>query len=159
MSYAPAPTRPLRTITLGAAAFLFAGCADLPPVKSPAPSRAQGMLITRAEIEDSGARDAWEAIRKNVHHLRFIEDADGDPVWIGAHRGSTSIVRRDAILLVVDGVLMSGSSYLRHIPAPTVAWIQILAGHEGTTRYGIAAGNGVVVVQTFSPERGVVTEG
>lgn len=159
MSYAPAPSRPLRAVTLLSTALLLVGCADLPPAKSPSPSKAQGILITHEEIEASGARDAWEAIRKHVNHLRFAEDSDGDPIWIGAHRGSTSFVRRDAILLVVDGTLMANSAYLRYIPARAVAWIQILSAHEGTARYGIAAGNGAVVVQTFSPDRGVVAEG
>lgn len=141
------------------ATLLLLGCANLPPSHSPAPSRAQGILITQEDVEESSARDAWEAIRRNVNHLRFAEDLDGDPVWIGAHRGNSSIAGQDAILLVVDGTLMSGARYLRHIPAATVAWIQILSGHEGTARYGLAAGNGVVVVRTQSPGRGVVTEG
>lgn len=159
MLYAPVLPRVLRTLTLASTGLLFVGCANLPPVQSPSPSKARGVLITQEEIQASGARDAWEAIRKNVNHLRFTEDADGDPTWIGAHRGSTSFVQQDAILLVVDGTLMGSASYLQHIPARTVAWIQILSGHEGTARYGIAAGNGVVVVQTRSPERGVIAEG
>lgn len=138
------------------AATLLLACAELPPQRVPSPSRAQGVLITRSEIRDSGARDAWEAIRKNVNHLRFTEDADGDPVWVGASRGSPSLTAPDAILLVVDGALMQSSGYLRHIPAKTVAYIQILSGSQGTARYGLAAGNGVVVVRTQAPARGTI---
>lgn len=146
------------TSALAAAASLLA-CAELPPQRAPSPSRAQGVLITRDDIERSGARDAWEAIRKNVNHLRFTEDADGDPTWVGANRGSPSLNAPDEILLVVDGALMGNSAYLRRIPAATVTYIQILSGSQGTARYGLAAGNGVVVVRTQSPQRGITEDG
>lgn len=151
----PSSRRGVALTTLTASLLL--ACAELPPGRVPSPDSAQGVLITRGEIRDSGARDAWEAIRKNVNHLRFREDADGDPVWVGASRGSPSLVAPDAILLVVDGALMQSSGYLRHIPAKSVAYIQILSGSQGTARYGLAAGNGVVIVRTQSPARGVTT--
>lgn len=145
--------RTVRALLAAALACALPGCATVSTGEAPEPSRAQGHLITRAEIERSGARDAWEAIRRNANHLRFTEDRDGDPTWIGAQRGSTSLAARDAILLVVDGALMGDSRYLREIPASTVAWIQILSGREGTTRYGPAGGNGVVVVRTGASPR------
>lgn len=147
------------TSALAAAASLLA-CAELPPQRAPSPSKALGVLITRDDIERSGARDAWEAIRKNVNHLRFSENANGDPSWVGANRGSLDIRSSDEqILLVLDGVLMISPVYLRRIPAETVAYIQILSGSQGTARYGLSAGNGVVVVRTVSPQRGVTADG
>lgn len=143
-------------LVAAAALGLSLGCANLPPRAEPAPSENIGVVITHAEIERSGARDAWEAIRRNVNHLRFTEDVDGDPVWVGAVRGNASLVAADALLLVVDETIMQGTAYLREIPATSVAWIQILSGPQGTTRYGPSGGNGVVVVHTQSPERDVV---
>lgn len=141
-----------------AAASLLA-CAELPPQRVPSPNRAAGVLITHDDIVRSGARDAWEAIRKNVNHLRFTENGNGDPVWVGANRGSPSIAATDEILLVVDETLMLSPGYLRRIPAETVTYIQILSGSQGTARYGVAAGNGVVVVRTQSPKRGIAEDG
>lgn len=150
----PSSRRGVALTTLTASLIL--ACAELPPGRVPSPDSAQGVLITRSEIRDSGARDAWEAIRKNVNHLRFREDADGDPVWVGASRGSLSLRDSDTpILLVVDGALMQNSGYLRQIPAKSVSYIQVLSGSQGTARYGMAAGNGVVIVRTQSPARGV----
>ncbi|MGH7540499.1 MAG: TonB-dependent receptor plug domain-containing protein [Gemmatimonadota bacterium] len=159
MSRARDPSRRLGVAGAAIAASFLLGCAELPPEEVPSPASARGILITQGEIERSGARDAWEAIRKAANHLRFLEDMDGDPIWIGAHRGSASVTHADEILLVVDGALMQNIAYLRLIPAQTVAYIQILSGAEGTSRYGLAAGNGVVVVRTISPHRGVVEGG
>lgn len=141
------------------APLLLLGCADLPPAEVPSPNRAEGLLITRAQIEDSGARNGWEAIRRNVNHLRFSEDINGDLVWIGAVRGNQSIVAPDALLLVVDGTQMLETTYLQQIPARTIAYIQILSGLQGTARFGAGGGNGVIIVQTLSPSRGIAQGG
>lgn len=145
-----------RLAPLLATVVLASGCANLSPQVAPAPSENIGVLITHDQIEDSGARDAWEAIRRNVNHLRFSEDVDGEPVWVGAVRGSHSLVAPDVVLLVVDETIMQEVSYLQHIPAKSVAWIQILSGPQGTARYGPSGGNGVVVVRTQSPDREIV---
>lgn len=141
-------------ITLLVAPLLFA-CAQLPPSETPAPSAVNGYLITHAEIEDSGARNGWEAVRRNVNHLRFAEDAEGDVAWVGAMRGNPSLVAEDALLLVIDGTPMLETTYLQEIPARTIAYIEILSGQRGTARYGAAGGSGVIAVRTFSPKRGI----
>ena len=145
-----------RAAPLLAAAVITAACAQISPQVAPAPLESSGLLITHEQIEDSGARDAWEAIRRNVNHLRFSEDVDGDPVWLGAVRGNPSMVAPDVLLLVVDETIMLEPSYLKQIPARSVAWIQILSGTQGTARYGPSGGNGVVVVRTQSPDREIV---
>ena len=145
----------LRTwlLSMLAVAFLAPGCAELPPAEMPSPEKG-GLLITHDEIEQSRARDAWEAIRRNVNHLRFVEDVHGDPVWVGAVRGNQSLVAPDEVLLVVDGTTMAqGPRYLRQIPAKSVLYIRILSSAQGTAEYGMAGGNGVVIVKTFSPTR------
>lgn len=156
MSNLTDPPAARRTVLLLGAAVLLAGCARLAPQVAPPPSEGTGLVITHDEIADSGARDAWEAIRRNVNHLRFSEDLDGDPVWIGAVRGNPSLVAPDALLLVVDETIMQSPGYLRNIPARTVAWIQILSGAQGTARYGPSGGHGVVVIRTQAPGRGIV---
>lgn len=140
--------------TLLAAPLLFA-CAQLPPSETPVTSGANGYLITHAEIEDSGARNGWEAVRRNVNHLRFAEDAEGDVAWVGAMRGNPSLVAEDALLLVIDGTPMLETTYLQEIPARSIAYIEILSGQRGTARYGAAGGSGVIAVRTFSPRRGI----
>lgn len=148
-------TRARNAIPLLIAPLLFA-CTALPPAEVPSPNSAQGHLITRAEIEASGAQNGWQAIRRNIHHLRFTEDTEGDVTWIGAVRGRNSLSTADALLLVIDGTSMLESTYLQEIPARSIAYIQILSGLQGTARYGAAAGNGVIVIRTISPGQGVV---
>lgn len=134
---------------------LLVACAQLPPSKTPVPAAVNGHLITHAEIQDSGARNGWEAVRRNVNHLRFVEDAEGDMAWVGAVRGNPSLVAEDALLLVIDGTPMLEATYLQEIPARTIAYIEILSGQRGTARFGAAGGSGVIAVRTFSPRRGI----
>jgi hypothetical protein len=106
-----------------------------------------GYLITADRILRSGATDAWEALVRTSAPVNLTETPNGEPRGM-SKRGRSTILLSATPLLVVDDILMSDFHYLRRIPAETVAWIRILNGADGTSRYGTGAGNGVVVVKT-----------
>jgi outer membrane cobalamin receptor len=115
-----------------------------------APKEREGQIITREDIERSGARDGWEALRWGATHLNFQYTREGSPVRV-THRGVDSFVIDPQVLLIVDGAQMQSLSALENIPAASIEYIQILAARVGVVKYGTNGGNGVIVVQTGVP--------
>lgn len=112
--------------------------------------KSSGRTITAEQIRKSGAKNAWEALRRGNTHLLIRQNTRDDQVRV-SHRGRSSLLLSPEVLVVVDGVQMRDAHYLREIPAETVRYIQILSGREGTVWYGTPAGNGVIVVKTGVP--------
>jgi outer membrane cobalamin receptor len=106
-----------------------------------------GRVITAEQIRRSGATDAWDALRRVGTHLSMRESSQGQPARLG-NRGQSSLLLPSEPLVVIDGVRMIDFRSLNSVPAEIIASIRILAGHEGTTRYGTGAGSGVIVVET-----------
>ncbi len=129
---------------------LVAACATAPAGDPSAPKEREGQIITREEIERSGARDGWEALRWGATHLNFRYTREGSPTRV-THRGVDSFFIDPQVLLIVDGAQMQGLSFLENIPANNIEYIQILAARVGVVKYGTGAGNGVVVVKTGVP--------
>ncbi len=67
------------------------------------------------------------------------------------HRGASSLLLSNAVVVVVDGTHMADWTYLREIPAETIHSIQVLSGSQATIRFGTPAGTGAVVVRTGVP--------
>ena len=132
------------------AVTLVAACATAPAGDPAAPKEREGQIITREDIERSGARDGWEALRRGRTHLNFQSVRQGSPTRV-THRGVDSFVVNPQVLLIVDGVQMQGLSFLENIPANNIEYIQILTARVGVVKYGTGAGNGVVVVKTGVP--------
>jgi hypothetical protein len=109
----------------------------------------QGKVISAAEIEKSGARNAWDALRRAGTHLRLTEGARGEPGTV-RKRGAGSMVLSNAPTVVLDGVLLVDFRTLIEVPAVIIEEIRILNGVDGTARYGTGSGNGVIVVTTRS---------
>ncbi len=129
---------------------LVAACATAPVGDPTAPKEREGQIITREDIERSGARDGWEALRWGATHLNFQHTREGSPVRV-THRGVDSFFIDPQVLLIVDGAQMQGLSFLENIPANNIEYIQILAARVGVVKYGTGAGTGVVVVKTGVP--------
>lgn len=136
----------IRVSTLLLAGSSVVACAGL---RSPerAPFESAGRVITAQEIEKSGARNAWEALKSGGMHLSFREDSRGNPVSM-TYRGRSSLHLSPFPLLLVDGTAIDHFDYLRDIPAWTVASIRVLDGVEATRYFGTGAGNGAIVVAT-----------
>jgi outer membrane cobalamin receptor len=132
------------------AVTLVAACATAPVGDATAPKEREGQIITREDIERSGARDGWEALRWGATHLNFQYTREGSPVRV-THRGVDSFVIDPQVLLIVDGAQMQSLSTLENIPATSIEYIQILAARVGVVKYGTNGGNGVIVVKTGVP--------
>lgn len=107
-------------------------------------------LILHDEIVQSGALDAWEAVRR-LSHMTTSTTASGEPSRM-YRRGRSSIVIRETPMVVVDGVQMTDLQILTQVRAEQIAWIRILTGAAGTTRYGAGGGAGAVIVQTLGSD-------
>jgi TonB-dependent starch-binding outer membrane protein SusC len=107
----------------------------------------EGQIITAEDVERTGARNAWEVLKRSGTAISLGEDTRGNPGRV-RQRGNSSIYLNNAPLLVVDEVRMADLAYLREIPAEAIEKIHIVNGARGTARYGTGAGNGVIIVTT-----------
>ena len=138
-----------RILVLVPALSLLAGCASfVPSSKGDDGIQPGGQVLTSADIAQLGARDAMEAVERGSTHLRIQHTRAGTPVVI-TYRGVNSFVLNPEILVVVDGSRVSSPvAHLQGIPAASIRFIQILAAHEASAKWGSEAGNGVIVVVT-----------
>ena len=128
-------------------ALVLSGCAaNLRPPPAP---RHSARVITREDIERSGAVDAYEALKRAGTFLNIREQKSGD--IRASERGNASILLSPQILLVVDEVRMLNLNSLKDIRADAVESMAMLSGSEATPLYGTGASNGVLVVRTRIP--------
>jgi len=137
-------------VFLAGAFALIGGCAVARVDSSEAMLEREGEVITRDEIQRSGAQDGWEALRLGATHLNFQYARQGNAVRV-THRGVSSFVIDPQVLLILDGTHMQSLTVLETIPAENIDYIQILSARVGVLKYGTGAGNGVVVVKTGVP--------
>lgn len=101
-----------------------------------------GHTVTREEILESGAENAWEAIGRTT---RLSTSPNGRL----RHRGEGSISLDDTPVIILDGARISDTGVLVQLPAWSLASIIVLSGVQATTRYGTNAQSGVVVLTTY----------
>ncbi len=130
---------------LAASCLAFTACGHNVGTRSYDPPGEQ--LILPDEIAKSGATDAWEVVRR-LTHMSTTTTASGEPSRM-YRRGHGSIVIRETPLVVVDGVQTPDLEVLTEVRADQIAWMRVLTGVVGTTRYGASAGAGAVIVQTL----------
>jgi outer membrane cobalamin receptor len=106
-----------------------------------------GTLITDEDIARSGARTAWEVLRRAAPQFHFRETRSGQPARM-TRRGESSILLNDAPLLMLDGVRNTDFRTLDQIPAHTIASIRIYTGIDATTYYGTNAVGGAIIIWT-----------
>ncbi|MEA2706106.1 MAG: hypothetical protein QOH22_894 [Gemmatimonadaceae bacterium] len=133
-------------VTIAAAAQLACG----PTLHPEAAPRHEARLITREDIQRSGAVDAFDAIKRAGSYLNISERKRGD-IRI-TERGRSSFMLSPQILLIVDGVMMTNLNTLHDIRAENLEWIRVMTGAEATPQYGTDAANGVVLVATRIPD-------
>lgn len=107
----------------------------------------QGQLITREMIGDSELSTAWEVLRRFANHLSFAEHPRTGPTRM-TRRGQDSINLPDEPLVVIDGVAVRDFRTLASLAANDVESMRILTGAQGSTRYGLRAASGVILVRT-----------
>lgn len=104
-------------------------------------------LITEEQIVASGARTAWEALRRTAPYLNMSERGDGEPA-VMRRRGKSSILLNDAPIIMLDGIRMVDFRNLELIPANTIDHMVVIRGIDATTYYGTNAVAGVVLIKT-----------
>jgi outer membrane cobalamin receptor len=135
-------------LTLAVACQALAACGPTPIRTDPVP-RHDARLITRADIERTGAVDAFDALKRAGSYLNISERQRGD-VRV-SERGRSSFLLSPQIMLIVDGVAMQNLNTLHEIRAENVEWMRVMTGAEATPQYGTDAGNGVLLVATRIP--------
>lgn len=128
----------------------LAACAPLRSL--PGAGAPDGKLITRAQIERSGATNAWEVLEWSGAHLR-LEVEEDEQVRIRS-RGQSSLYLDDSPIIVVDGARTRDVRVLWSIPARVIASMRVLTGAVATRYHGTGAGGGAVEVRTRTgPDR------
>ncbi|MGH7719437.1 MAG: TonB-dependent receptor [Gemmatimonadaceae bacterium] len=144
------PDYPGRQRGLIATTLLVVGvtsaCVHRDPVPGAATSRPVE-FITAEEIERSGAKTAWDAIRLTIRGVSLRQASNGTPRRI-EHRGKSSILFNDQTGIILDRVRISDVRILIQIPASDLESIELLSGLDATTCYGTNAGDGVLILRT-----------
>ncbi len=115
------------------------------PTHAPPPSG--GLVITAEQIARSGARNAWEVLKREAPMLALRENRKGQAAGIGRH-GQSSVYLNDVLIVIVDGARVSDFQVLQSIPADAILSISVLTGIEATTYYGTNSVSGVVEIRT-----------
>jgi hypothetical protein len=92
-------------------------------------------LITRDQIEEFGASDAFDLVRA----LR--------PTWLHK-RGSTSFYNEGEIRVYLDGTDLGGIEDLRNIHSDNIETLQFLDARQANLRFGPGHEHGVILVLT-----------
>ena len=138
---------PIRLLLVSVALSVSAACARAAEGSHPELERSGEHLITEEEITATGARTAWEALRRTAPYLNMSERGNGQPALM-RRRGKSSILLNDAPLVLLDGVRMPDFRNLESIPAHTIDHMIIIRGIDATTYYGTNAVGGVVLIAT-----------
>lgn len=104
-------------------------------------------LVTAEQIEASGAKTAWDALRFTVPNIGFRETNRGTPARV-LRRGRSSIYLDDQPRVILDGTRLTDYTVLDQISARDIFTIEVLSGIDGTTYHGTGAGNGVIIIRT-----------
>ncbi|MDP3911932.1 MAG: TonB-dependent receptor plug domain-containing protein [Gemmatimonadales bacterium] len=104
-------------------------------------------LITAEEIAATGARTAWDALRRTAPYLNMSERGSGEPA-VMRRRGKSTIILNDAPIVMLDGVRLADFRNLSMIPANTIDHMVVIRGIDATTYYGTNAVGGVVLIKT-----------
>lgn len=104
---------------------------------APGASRPRGdrNVITREQLQESGYRNALEA----VEALRSN--------WLLA-KGTDSFQAPTQVQVYHDDTRLGGVETLRWIATPEIAYIRYIDGVTATARWGLGHGQGVILVST-----------
>ena len=134
-----------RAVSL-AGPLMSAACAGATSGSAYAPPPSRGSLITQETIAASGAKTAWDALKRTVPYVR-LRESRGRPARM-TRRGPASIYLDDQVRLMVDNVRVYDLQVLDQMPASDILTIEVLDGLEATTRYGGTSTAGLVIIHT-----------
>jgi outer membrane cobalamin receptor len=120
--------------------------AHAPPPSTNAPS-AVARHISAAEIQESGARNAWEVLRR-LGRFQLRESASGEPLRIRPTRGRSTLLLHDDPVVLLDGVRLVDIGVLRNIRASTIASVDFYNSSQATVLVGTGATGGAIAILT-----------
>ncbi|MBI4503532.1 MAG: TonB-dependent receptor plug domain-containing protein [Gemmatimonadetes bacterium] len=103
--------------------------------------------VTARDIERSGARTAWDAVRLIAPQISMSETSSGKPGAIES-RGQSSFNLSSQPMIFLDGVQIADFRMLGEMPASQIAGIRFMSGIDVSTRYGTGGGNGAILIRT-----------
>lgn len=103
-------------------------------------------VITAAEIQQSGATNAWEVLERSGTSLEIADERM-------PKRERSRLELMDLPRVVVDGIQMLEVRLLRDIPAHLISRIRILSGFRGDPVYNSGSANDIIVIETRSTPR------
>ena len=109
--------------------------------------RSGEIVVTEQQVRASGATTAWEAMKRTIPRISFVDDARGNPRRMSV-RGASSLYLADRPNIFIDGVRVTEIARLDQLPASNIERIRFLNGITGTTRYGTNSGDGVILIHT-----------
>ncbi len=103
--------------------------------------------VDTESIQNVPATDAANALRGKVAGVRIVQPS-GNPAAAASIRlrGSTSISGSQSPLIIVDGIITSGS--LKDIAVEDIKSMEVIKGAAAASLYGSLAGNGVIQIIT-----------
>lgn len=107
-----------------------------------------GRVYTAEDIADTGASNAWDAVRLTVRS-HYFRESKGEPARVLAKRGQGSMVVREDPVIVVNKVIINDVTYLRHIPANQINSIRVLSQKDAATYYGMNSLGGAIILETM----------
>jgi hypothetical protein len=123
-----------KVLVAGLVLVVAAGCHGANTWSAPAPSR---NVLTRAEIEDSRANSAWDAVVKL--RANFMTSRGSNSLLVKVNKEPT---------VFLDDVEYGNLGTLKNIPASSVAEIRFIEGWNAETRFGPGHAAGVIDVFT-----------
>ena len=138
--------RSVATPLLLLAGGLLLGCSSATSGFRAAVSPQEPGTVTGDQIEASGARTVWQAL-KYTTALHVQDDDAGNPGEL-YHRGKNTISSDNTPLLVMDGAIVSDFRHLDEIPASDLVQIRVRSPSAASAEYGSLARAGVVEMVT-----------
>jgi outer membrane cobalamin receptor len=110
-----------------------------------APAPAEGRLIGAAQIERSGAVNAWEVIRRTAPSMEARDTPGGHAASLN-QRGRGSLLLDETPVITVDGIRITDFQELEVIPAQQIFSVRILNSSAATKYFGTGASGGAVLI-------------
>lgn len=128
------------------AATLVASCGSTTRSAERQTYSGEGQRFSAEQVQRSGATNAWQAVQALASHIQFREDRVGRPSRV-TRRGQESLLLSENPIVVIDGAV-SEFRLLEQLPVRDVHEIRILTGTQATTRFGMRAAGGAILVVT-----------
>lgn len=151
----PLLSRPLPRGALAAALVAVgtacASSSDRLSIDDGPPREVASQIITRQEVDESSAGNAWELLRDEVRFILWREGPGGEP-QLATRRGTTSMMGPAEVRVVLDGSLIGDLRDLQYIPTRTIEEVLVFSAAQATTYLGTGSGAGAVYIVTrWSP--------